>query len=346
MMINKLLFVFFAVLSFSSCRLFSDSQGIRTNTLAWQTNYEQAVQQSKATSKPLLLFFTGSDWCGWCNKLDEEAFETREFIEATNNKFVFVKLDFPLYSSQDQQLKAQNKQLQQKFDVRSFPTVIIVDPKQNQQIGVTGYRPGGGKSFADFLLKMVNDYSGYKQKLGSLEKSKYSGQDLKQLYEKAKALGLTADTTKITKKGMLSDESLYFMTERYHYLADEGQVHSKEAVALRQQLLNADPLNEKQIHYQVAVVDFEAYSGEMEKENYAPELTIAPLTAYIEKFGAKDKDNLWRFNLLISQVYLDKNEMTAALKYAQQAYESAPLCVQPELARAIQNIRSQIHSSR
>lgn len=344
-MLNKLLFIFCTVLSFYSCRLFSDNQGGRAS-IRWQTNYEQAVQQSKATSKPLVLFFTGSDWCGWCNKLDEEAFDAPEFAEAVSNKFVFVKLDFPLYTAQDPQLKAQNKELQQKYDVRSFPTVILVDPNQNQQIGVTGYRPGGGRPFADHLMKMVNDYSGYRQKISSLDKQKFSGQDLKQIYDKAKELGLNNDATKITRKGMQSEESLYFMTERYRYLADEGQIHSKEAVALRQQLLNADPLNEKHIHYQVAVVDFEAYSEEMEKENYAPELTVAPLTAYIEKFGAKDKDNLWRLQILVSQVYLDKNEMTTALKYAQQSYESAPSCVQPELARAVQNIRSQIHSSR
>lgn len=32
-------------------------------TLNWQTNYEKALEQSKETSKPLILFFMGSDWC-------------------------------------------------------------------------------------------------------------------------------------------------------------------------------------------------------------------------------------------------------------------------------------------
>lgn len=342
-MFNKILFVFGAVLCIYSCRLAADPAGGRA-TIKWLTNYEQAVQQSKAASKPLVLFFTGSDWCGWCNKLDDEAFETAEFASAASTKFIFVKLDFPLYSNQDQQLKAQNKELQQKFDVRSFPTVIIVDPKKNQQIGVTGYRPGGGKSFADHLLKMVNEYSGYKQKMSSLDQSKQSGAALKQIYTKAKELGLTQDVAKIVKRGMQSDESLFFMTERYRHLADEGQIRSKEAVALKQQLLSSDPLNEKQVHYQIALVDFETYSNE--PENHRTELTVAPFISYIEKFGSKDKDNLWRLQLLISQVYLDNNEMTTALNYAQQSYESAPLCVQPELSRAIQNIRSQIHSSR
>ncbi|MCE5318679.1 MAG: thioredoxin family protein [Parachlamydia sp.] len=35
--------------------------------IPWMTNYEEAVTKSKSSSKPLLMFFTGSDWCGWCN---------------------------------------------------------------------------------------------------------------------------------------------------------------------------------------------------------------------------------------------------------------------------------------
>lgn len=338
-MFNKLL-AFCAILSCCMCQLIANQAG-RQVSVPWQTNYEQAVQQAKATSKPLLLFFTGSDWCGWCNKLDEEAFETTEFANAAGTQFIFVKLDFPLYSSQDPQLKSQNKELQQKFDVRSFPTVIVVDPKQNQQMGVTGYRPGGGKSFADYLLKMVNDYSGYQKKIGALDKSPFSGEALKQLYHQAQALELTQDVAKITKKGLISDENVFFMKERYKYLAEEGHIHSQEALSLKQKLLKADPDNSKRMHYEIAVTDFEAYIQTMDKEGDSPELAVAPLTEYIEKFGAQDKDNVWRLNILISQVYLDKDKIATALKYAQQSYESAPSSVQPELARAVKNMRSQ-----
>lgn len=342
-MLNNIFFIFCSLLSVCSCRLQANAPGTRA-AIQWQTNYEQAVQQSKATNRPLVLFFTGSDWCGWCNKLDDEALETMEFAEATANKFIFVKLDFPLYSNQDPQLKAQNKELQQKFDIRSFPTVLVVDPKQNQQIGVTGYRPGGGKLFAEHLLKMINDYSGYKQKVSTLDKSNLSGHELKALYKKSKELGLAVDANKIVKKGIASEESLFFMLERYHYLADEGQINSKEAIALKQLLQQADPLNEKQVHYLIAVIDFETYAGERGKDNYNSELTVSPLATYIEKFGSKDKENMWRLQLLISQVYLDQNEMTSALKYAQQSYECAPFCARPELSTVVQNIRSQIHS--
>lgn len=341
-MIKKFLFLACTALLMQPL-LFSASPEGRSS-IKWLTNYEEATKQSKSSSKPLLLFFTGSDWCGWCNKLDEEVFNHPEFADMAGNKFVFLKLDFPLYVNQDPQLKTQNKQLQQKFDVRSYPTVILVDPQQNQQIGTSGYRPGGGKQYADYLLKMLNDYSSYKQKISSIEKAKISGSDLRSLYEQAKKLHLESDVNKIVQRGMESDQSLYFLIERYRLLAYEGQISSKEAISLKQQVLAADPDNVKQIPYQVAVIEFETYSVETDKDSYVPELAIAPLTAYIEKFGGQDKDHLWRLQMIVAQVYLDKNLMSIALKYAQDAYESAPPSVRPEIARAVQNISSQIQS--
>lgn len=338
-MLNKFIFVC-TCLIIQSCLLFGSDGG--KGGIKWFTNYEEAVKQARSTSQPMVLFFTGSDWCSWCNKIDEEAFDTKDFADAAAAKFVFVKLDFPLYSPQDATLKAQNKQLQQKFDVRSFPTVILFDAQQNQQIGVTGYRAGGGKQYASHLSKMLSDYSSYKQKMGALDKTKVSGSDLKQLHEKAKELCLNNDVSKIVKLGMDSEQSVYFLTERYRFLANEGQIHGQEAAALRQQLLAADPSNDKLVHYHVAVIEFESACEGMEKDSFSPEIAVAPLTSYIEKFGSRDKDNLWRLQMIISQVYLDKSQMSDALKHAQQSYDAAPASVQPEIAVAIQNIKSLI----
>jgi len=341
-MIGKCFMLGISLLLAQTCSLFSDAP---PSNIDWQTNYEAAAQQAKATSKPLLLFFTGSDWCTWCNKLDEEALNTPDFANKVGNKFIFVKLDFPLYSAQDSQLKIQNKQLQQRFDVRSYPTIIIVDPQQNQQIGSTGYRPGGGQLFADHLLQLIDGYSSYKQKMSALDSGKLTGHEFKQLYEKAKKLDLQNDANRIVKRGIHSDESLFFLTERYRFLSYDGQIHSKEAMALRQQLLAADPSNQKFIPYQIAIIEYETYAAEMEKEHYSPEIAIAPLNAYIEKYGHQDKEHLWRLQMMIAQVYLDKDQMLPALKYAQDCYESAPYAAQSEIARAVQNIRSQAISS-
>ncbi len=334
----------FTSIVFSCILLLSTQSSVLFSEITWQTNYEAAFEQAKTSSKPLLLFFTGSDWCSWCNKLDEEVLSTPEFAEAAGNKFVFVKLDFPLYTPQDPQLKAQNKQIQQQFDVRGYPTVLLIDPQQNKQIGSTGYRPGGSKLYVEHLQQMLNSYGAYKQKMSALNTANFTGHDLKLLYEQAKKMQLEEDANKILKKGVCSNESLFFLLERYYLLATQGLIHSKEGLTTRQQLLSADLNNQKHVPYQVALIEFETYSKEVGTDDYGIEIVIAPLNAYIEKYGTLDKENLWRIQSIISQVYLDHDQLPKALKYAQDCYESAPYGAQPEIARAIQNIRSQIDS--
>lgn len=312
--------------------------------IQWLTHYEDAVNQSIATNKPVLMFFTGSGWCTWCDKLEEEVFETREFHEAAGDKFIFLKVDYPkkdssFYMAMEPQVKEQNKQLLSRFNIRSYPTVIVLDGRTQHSMGITGYRAGGPRQYASHLQRIVSDYASYKQQMGSLSTQKVPSDNLKRLYEKANELDLDDDINRIVKAGMVSDNDFFFKLERYRYLAEEGAIHDPEAVALRQQLLAADSDNSRKAQYQIAVIEFEEYS---EENNYSPEKAVAPLVSYIEKFGNRDKENVWRLQMIISQVYLDHNKFLEALKYAQSSYDSAPAAVQPEIALTISNMRRQV----
>lgn len=328
--------------------LFSLSEGFekQDSGIQWQTNYKEAIKTARASSKPILLYFTGSDWCSWCTKLEKEALSTPEFAEATADKFVFVKLDFPLYSSLSPQITAQNKEEQKNFDVRGFPTILIIDPKTLTQIGTTGYRPGGGKAYAAHLNKIVNDYAMYRQKTQNMEKEKLAGIELKQLYEKAREIKAQEDINKIVSQGLNSDQQVFFQIEHYQMLVDAGQVKAPEAAVLKQRLLASDPSNANLTHYQVAVIDFEAACAAVEKNNTPPDITVAALVNYINTFGANDKENLWRLQMIISQVYFDKQKVPEALKYAKSALDSAPSSVKADIASAINNMQSQVTAAR
>lgn len=343
-MFNKYIFSIYCIILLTTQTSLFSAPPTNVPSPNWQTNFDDALQRAKHRQKAVLIFFTGSDWCSWCSRLEDESLNTPEFIAATANRFILVKLDFPLYSNQDPQTKAFNKQLQQRFNVRSFPTIVLFDPQQNQVIGTTGYRPGGGRQYADYLIKMLNDYSTYKQKMGALDKTPLSGQTLKTLYGQAKQLELKQDAKRIIDHGLHSELAQFFLIERYRNLAAERQLDSPEAVALREKLLAADPNNAQQTSYQLAVIEYESYGERQDSKDYSADEAIAPLVAYIEKYGPQDKKNLWRLQMIISQVYLDKNELSNALKYAQYAYESAPSTVQADLAKAVQNIRVQMHA--
>lgn len=330
---NKFIILF--CMMFSLCSLTAENS-VLGSQINWITSYEDAVNQSKATSKPILLLFT-TNYCPWCDKLDAEVFNTNEFAQAAEGKFIFVMIDNSGATGKvSPNLIAQNSELKKKYSIRGFPTVILINSK-GQKIGETGYKPGGGKQYAEHLFKMLGDFSGYQQKLSNLEKQNFSGQELKQLYEKAQEFGLDPDCNKIMTVGFESDQKNFFLLERYRYLSYEGRHESQEALSLKKQLLSADPKNESLIHYHIAIIDFEALASTLDSHKKTAEYLVQPLTSYIENFKKQDKTNLWRLHMIISQVYYDKDQTDDALKHAKLSFSTAPLSVQPEIEIVIKN---------
>ncbi len=112
----------------------------------WVTDYKKAQEDAKAGKKLMLLEFTGSDWCGWCMKLDKEVFSTPEFQNYASRNLILVKLDFPRRKPQTEALKKQNEQLAQKYGIQGFPTIIVLNG-QGEKVGELGYMEGGPSPF-------------------------------------------------------------------------------------------------------------------------------------------------------------------------------------------------------
>ena len=129
--------------------LFVGSFAAEAQELVWETNVTKAMAISNETQKPLLLFFTGSDWCGWCIRLQKEVLRTPEFAAWAKENVVLVELDYPRKAPQTADIKKQNNELQMAFGIQGFPTIILAnaitkDGKVNfEGIGSTGYVAGG-----------------------------------------------------------------------------------------------------------------------------------------------------------------------------------------------------------
>jgi protein disulfide-isomerase len=107
----------------------------------WLEDFEAAKALAAAQKRHMLLDFTGSDWCGWCIKLDKEVFEKPDFKAFSAQKLVLVKLDFPQRKAQDQKTKAQNASLQKKFRAEGFPTIVLLDPSGVELKRWSGFNP-------------------------------------------------------------------------------------------------------------------------------------------------------------------------------------------------------------
>ena len=95
--------------------------------LNWLENYEQACRIAREQHKPILLYFTGSDWCSWCFYLHKNLLDHQSFIDYANKSLVLMKADFPKSVPQDKNVKEQNQKLAHQFKVSGFPSVYILD---------------------------------------------------------------------------------------------------------------------------------------------------------------------------------------------------------------------------
>jgi len=117
--------------------------------LTWHTDVNKASELAIKNKKPLMMFFTGSDWCGWCIRLQKEVFKTPEFVKWANDNVTLVELDDPRRKQLAPELLQQNKKFEQMFGVRGYPTIWFVTPAMVDgkmtfnQLGSTGYVANG-----------------------------------------------------------------------------------------------------------------------------------------------------------------------------------------------------------
>jgi thiol-disulfide isomerase/thioredoxin len=121
--------------------------------VTWTTNYEAAMTAAKEENRRVFAFFTGSDWCGWCMRLQKEILTTSEFTRYAGENLILLELDFPKGKAQSSEVKTQNATLARKFQVSGFPTVIVLD-SNGRKVGQLGYQAGGPTPFVKNLKSL------------------------------------------------------------------------------------------------------------------------------------------------------------------------------------------------
>jgi len=126
------------------------------NKTEWYTDIDEAINMSLEKEKPLLLFFTGKDWCGPCKMTTKYVFESKEFAK-WSEKCVLVELDFPRGAKRNQ-IPAKNIEIAQQLNVTSYPTIWFVRTSIiNGQLQLQSIKPiVGGSRDANSWLSQAN----------------------------------------------------------------------------------------------------------------------------------------------------------------------------------------------
>nr|WP_299070043.1 thioredoxin family protein [uncultured Allomuricauda sp.] len=123
----------------------------------WQDNFADAVKVANEENKPIVLVFSGSDWCAPCIRFKKKILESEEFKNYAKANYVIYNADFPRKKKNQlpQDKLNANKTLAEKYNSTGyFPLVVLLDKKESV-LGKTGFNT---KTSPGEYISLVNDF--------------------------------------------------------------------------------------------------------------------------------------------------------------------------------------------
>jgi thioredoxin-related protein len=158
----------------------------------WLTDIDAAKKSAGESKKDLLIDFTGSDWCGWCIKLNDQVFKHDAFKAGVKDSFVLVEIDFPRDKGKlPEDARKRNTELGEKYAVQGYPTILLCDA-EGKPYASTGYQEGGPEKYVAHLNELRTNKTRRDEAFAKAEK--LSGPD------KAKVLVSALDAMKLDAK--------------------------------------------------------------------------------------------------------------------------------------------------
>lgn len=261
----------------------------------WSPDFAASQKQAAESKKDLLVDFTGSDWCGWCIKLNDEVFKHESFKAGVKDSFVLVELDYPKDKSKlSEETQKQNKELGEKYAVQGYPTILLCD-SEGRPYAATGYQKGGPEKYVEHL----NELRGNK----TIRDKAFASAETLQGAEKAKALVAALDAMKLEDS----------MVANFY-----GEVVK--------QIKAADPADETGFGKKAAgkqrMSDFQAALQELAgKQDMAGALALVDKTL---KEGGFETEETLQMMMTRAVIYAQQNKFDEALKAIDDAKAFAP----------------------
>ena len=293
----------------ASCAAFLGFTSAFAGGEGWTHDFAAARKQAADEKKDLLIDFTGSDWCGWCERLNEQVFIHAPFKAGVKDKFVLVELDYPQkpenVAKLSDETKAQNKELQAKYSINGYPTILLCDA-EGRPYAKTGFQKGGPEKYVTHLDEL---------------RAKKDVRD-KSFAEAAKLEGLAKAKVLVAALDAISAMKLEDLTVARCYPDVVDQIKA------------ADPKDEtgygKKLLAKAKLVDFQTeFQGLLAKQDFAGALAFIEKSAASGDFEGETKQQVIQSKIW---VFICMKKFDDAIKAVEEAKAVAP---ESELARRI-----------
>ncbi|GAK96503.1 thioredoxin disulfide isomerase [Nonlabens tegetincola] len=126
---------------------------ITVDSLDWYTDFDKALKHAGKSRKPMLVYFSGSDWCTPCKNLEQKFFNTPRFINESQN-YILVYLDIPFRDDiVSPQEKKANKKLFEKYNNSRYPTLLALDHKGKEKNRIENFSGGDARYHWNFMAE-------------------------------------------------------------------------------------------------------------------------------------------------------------------------------------------------
>jgi len=129
------------------------SDALNSRFVKWHDEFDDATEEAGKLGLPILMLFTGSDWCYYCKELEKNVFSKNEFDQYVKQNLVLLKLDFPSAGVKPR-LEDHYRAMRAKYEVTGYPTVFLLTSEGKQIKRYGGY---GKETVSEYIERVDND---------------------------------------------------------------------------------------------------------------------------------------------------------------------------------------------
>ena len=109
---------------------------------------DSAYSEAQAMHRPILLVFSGSDWCPNCMRFERKILSDSTFMSYAQQGLTILMAEFPQRKKLSPHTIAQNKRLADKYNTDGyFPHILLIEEGDKKAISIDYANP----PVADFI---------------------------------------------------------------------------------------------------------------------------------------------------------------------------------------------------